>query len=102
MLTWEPFYSIPVYVMLAIAIVAVLVLARIIAVSAKTRHWSLFVIRGITLCLLATLLLNPVDRRETVMPPRPPSVALLVDCSQSMGLGVGGSLLSFRRVPQAS
>ena len=91
MLTWEPFYSIPVYVMLAIAIVAVLVLARRIAVSAKTRHWSLFVIRGITLCLLATLLLNPVDRRETVMPPRPPSVALLVDCSQSMGLGVGGS-----------
>lgn len=89
MITWEPLYWSGVYLVLAIAIAAVLFLARRIAVSSKTRHWLVLVLRGVLLFGLAILLLNPIDSHETVLPPRPPSVALLVDCSQSMGLGTG-------------
>ena len=63
--------------------------ARRIAGSPKTRRRSLFALRATVMTGLVVLLLNPIDRRETVLPPRPPSVALLVDCSQSMALGVG-------------
>ncbi|MCA9135443.1 MAG: hypothetical protein KDB00_01755 [Planctomycetales bacterium] len=87
MITWEPLYRNVVYVLLAMAIVATVLFARRIAVSDKTRHWSVLVLRGILLAALAVLLLNPINSHETVLPPRPPSVAFLVDCSQSMGLG---------------
>lgn len=87
MLTWEPLYPVAVYIALIAAICVVFIIARRIAVSPKVRRWPLFLLRGFTMAALVTLLINPIDRRETVLPPRPPSVALLVDCSQSMGLG---------------
>jgi uncharacterized membrane protein len=69
------------------------VTARQIAVSPKNRSWVLLLLRGVLLAGLVVLLLNPVDRSETVLPPQPTSVALLVDCSQSMALGIGRSRL---------
>lgn len=90
-MNWQPLYPTAIYLLLVAAIVVLLIVARRIAVSEKTRRWPLFMLRGFLLAGLVVLLLNPIDRRETVLPPRPPSVALLVDCSQSMGLGVGES-----------
>jgi hypothetical protein len=91
MMNWQPLYPIATYLLVAAAIVGLLIVARRIAVSPKTRRRSLFALRATVLTGLVVLLLNPIDRRETVLPPRPPAVALLVDCSQSMALGVGQS-----------
>ena len=88
---WEPLYPVVVYPVIVVAIVVLLWFARRVAVSPKTGNPLLFVLRAIVLLGLVSLLLNPIDRRETVLPPRPPAVALLVDCSQSMGLGQGES-----------
>jgi uncharacterized membrane protein len=92
-MNWQPLYPIATYVLLAAVIIGLLITARRIAVSTKTRGWILFALRGGVMAALVFLLLNPIDLRETVLPPRPPSVALLVDCSQSMALGVGQSRL---------
>lgn len=91
MIDWQPLYSTGVYLVLLIAIVGLLAVARWIAVSRKNRRLILMCLRGAIMAVLVVLLLNPLDRRETVLPPRPPSVALLIDCSQSMSLGVGTS-----------
>ncbi len=91
MINWQPLYPAAIYVLLGLAIVGLLIAAHRIAISAKNRRWILFAIRAAVLFGLLTLLLNPIDRRETELPPRPPSVALLVDCSQSMSLGIGQS-----------
>jgi uncharacterized membrane protein len=107
-MNWHPLYSTAIYLLLAVAIVALLFIARRIAVSDKTRRWSLIFLRGMLLAGLVILLLNPIDRQETVLPPRPPSIVLLVDCSQSMSLGVGSSRIdrvkqmidgAMRRIP---
>ncbi len=90
---WQPLYSTPTYVLLIAGIVGLLIAARFVAVSAKTRGWLVLSLRGGVLLGLCTLLLNPVSRRETHLPPQPPTVALLVDCSQSMALGTGQSRL---------
>ncbi len=84
---WQPLYHPATYVIVSAAIAGLIFAARRIAVSQRNRRWSLLVLRSVALAGLTLLLLNPIDRRETVLPPRPPSVALLVDCSQSMTLG---------------
>src|SRR6056297_1901795 len=91
---WEPPYSPAVYVLLALAAAAVLITARVIAVSGKNRWWFFLLLRGVVFASLIGLLLNPIDRRETVLPPRPPTVAVLVDCSQSMSLGMQQSRIA--------
>ncbi|WP_182865875.1 glutamine amidotransferase [Rhodopirellula sp. JC639] len=93
MILWDPLYPMPVYLGIATVIVALVWIARRISVSPKTRRPILLGMRASVLIALAVLLLNPIERRETVMPPRRPAVALLVDCSQSMGLGQGQSRL---------
>ena len=91
MIHWQPLYPAVIYFVAGVAIVALLITAYSIAISPKNRRWPLFAIRAAVLLGLLVLLLNPIDRRETELPPRPPSVALLVDCSQSMSLGIGQS-----------
>lgn len=88
---WQPLYPTITYVLVATAIVGVLVAARSMSVAPKNRWWLLLALRGALLFALLALLLNPIDRRETQLPPRPPSVTMLVDCSQSMALGIGRS-----------
>ena len=99
MLDWQPLYSPAVYVLAGLGLVGLLVLAYRFAVASKNRRWILFGLRGLVFAGLIVLLLNPIDRRETELPPNPPSVALLVDCSQSMSLGIGQSRLD--RVKQS-
>ncbi len=89
----QPLYSPATYWVLVAGIIGLLVAARRIAVAQKTQRWLLFVLRGGVFLGLVALLLNPIDRRETLLPPQPPAVALLVDCSQSMALGVEQSRL---------
>ncbi len=88
---WEPLYPPAVFVLLALAACVVLFAARTYAVSKKNRWWVFLLLRGIVFAALIGLLLNPISRRETVLPPQAPSVAVLVDCSQSMSLGRGQS-----------
>ncbi len=90
---WQPLYSTPTYSILIAGIVGLLIAARFVAVSEKSKRWLLLAIRGGVLMSLGTLLLNPISRRETILPPQPPLVALLVDCSQSMALGINQSRL---------
>ncbi|MCM2372764.1 glutamine amidotransferase [Aporhodopirellula aestuarii] len=85
---WQPLYWTATYWILVAAIIALLIAARRIAISEKTAKWWLLALRGGVLLGLVVLLINPIDRRETILPPRPPAVSLLVDCSQSMTLGV--------------
>ena len=89
----QPLYSATTYWILIAGIVGLLIAARLVAVSAKAKRWLLLTLRGGVLLGLCTLLLNPIARRETLLPPQPPMVALLVDCSQSMALGTGQSRL---------
>lgn len=88
---WEPLYSPAVFALLALSAFAVLVAARVVAVSDKNRWWFFLLLRGIVFAALIGLLLNPISRRETLLPPQAPSVAVLMDCSQSMSLGRGQS-----------
>ncbi|MCM2372765.1 glutamine amidotransferase [Aporhodopirellula aestuarii] len=88
---WQPLYWTATYWILVAAIVALLIAARRIAISEKTAKWWLLTLRGVVLLGLVVLLINPIDRRETILPPQPPAVSLLVDCSESMTLGVGRS-----------
>jgi uncharacterized membrane protein len=101
---WQPLYHWATYAVVSAAIVVLILAARRIAVSQRNRRWSLLVLRCAVLAGLTMLLLNPIDRRETVLPPRPPSVALLVDCSQSMTLGRNQSRIDRvkRTISQAS
>ncbi len=87
MMNWHPLYSPVIYLLLAVSIIALMIAARRMAISPKARSWLILGLRSVVMIGLVILLLNPIDRRETVLPPRPPSVALLVDCSQSMALG---------------
>ena len=86
-MTWQPLYDNWLYWLLGAVIVGIILLARRIAVAPKLRSWLFLGLRLMTLGAVAALLLNPIDRRETNLPPRPASVALVIDCSQSMVLG---------------
>ena len=87
MLDWQPLYPVAVYAFLGLGIVALLITAHRVAITAANRRRLLLGIRATVLVALLVLLLNPTDRQEAQLPPRPPSVAMLVDCSQSMSLG---------------
>jgi len=90
---WQPLYSPATYWVLITGVIGLLMVARRIAVTQKSKRWILFVLRGGVFLGIVALLLNPIDRRETLLPPEPPAVALLVDCSQSMALGIDQSRL---------
>lgn len=83
---WSPPYGAVVYVGVAIALFAVILLARRLATSPTARRWPLLVVRIAVVAVLVGVLLNPVRVREERLPPRPPCVAYLVDCSRSMAL----------------
>ncbi len=93
-MTWQPLYDVLLYGPLIGAIVLLVVIARIIAVAPKQRSWLLLAPRLCVLLALAALLLNPVERRESQLPPQSASTTLLVDCSKSMVLGRPESRLS--------
>lgn len=96
-MTWQPLYPSWTYWLLAIACVAVIVAARQTAIAPRLRSWWLLAPRLLLLLFLAALLLNPVQLRQTQLPPRQPTVVLLVDCSQSMLLGRPRSRLAMVR-----
>lgn len=96
-MSWQPLYPFWSYWLLAALCVSVIVAARLIAIAPRLRSWLLLAPRLLLLLLLAGLLLNPVERRQTRLPPRQASVALLVDCSQSMLLGRPRSRLALAR-----
>ena len=77
MLNWQPLYPVVIYLLAGLGVIALLIAAYQIAVTPKNRRWLLFAIRGAIFAALILLLLNPIDRRETVLPPQPPSVAML-------------------------
>jgi uncharacterized membrane protein len=83
---WSPPYGPWLYVGLALGLAAVLLLARQVARAPAARNWLLLLLRGGALALLLLVLLNLVRVTEWRLPPRPPEVALLVDCSRSMAL----------------
>lgn len=93
-MTWQPLYDLWLYALLAAGIVLLIVIARRIAVAPKQRSWLLLIPRLCVLLAVGALLLNPVERRQSQLPPQPASAALLVDCSKSMVLGRPESRLS--------
>lgn len=96
-MTWQPLYPSWTYWLLAILCVGVVVAARRSAIAPRLRSWWLLAPRMLLLLFLAALLLNPIQLRQTQLPPRQPTVALLVDCSQSMLLGRPQSRLATAR-----
>lgn len=86
MLEWSHPYAGWLYVALAAGFVALVVVARLTAISDRLRRWLLFVPRLAVLALLMGVLLNPVRRQELRLPAQPPQVHFLVDGSRSMGL----------------
>ena len=85
-LEWSPPYSAWTYVAAAVALAALLLLARRWARSPAARGWALLLLRGGVLALVLLILLNLVRVTETRLPPRVPEVVYLVDCSRSMAL----------------
>jgi uncharacterized membrane protein len=83
---WSPPYGPWIYVGLGLALATLLLLARRLARSPVARHWLLLLLRGGVLALLLLVLLNLVRVTEWRLPPRPPEVVYLVDCSRSMAL----------------
>jgi uncharacterized membrane protein len=83
---WSPPYGPWLYVGLGLGLAAILLLARQVARSPAARNWLLLLLRGGALAVLLLVLLNLVRVTEWRLPPRPPEVALLVDCSRSMAL----------------
>src|SRR5579872_6338293 len=53
----------------------------------RSRHWALWLCRGLALVLLAIICLNPVHVSVTPAPLHRPEVHILLDSSQSMRLG---------------
>ncbi|MCO6458874.1 MAG: hypothetical protein J5I93_26500, partial [Pirellulaceae bacterium] len=86
MIQWTQPYPWYVYLVTAGALIAVVVVARRIAISAQLRRWWLFVPRLLVLGGLLLILLSPTRRDETRLPPRPARVTYLVDTSRSMSL----------------
>ena len=85
-MTWAPSVDVRLFVVLALALVGLLVLARRFAVASGARGLLLFLLRATSLGLIVMILLNPV-RIETIRRPAPPpSVFFLFDGSRSMGL----------------
>jgi uncharacterized membrane protein len=85
-LEWSPPYGVWTYVAAAVALAALLLLARRWARSPAARAWGLLLLRGAVLALVLLILLNLVRVTETRLPPRVPEVVYLVDCSRSMAL----------------
>src|SRR6516225_7122377 len=83
---WSPPYGPWTYVGLGLGLAVLLLLARRFARSPSARNWLLLLLRGAVLSLLVLVLLNLVRVTETQLPPRPPEVLYLVDCSRSMAL----------------
>jgi uncharacterized membrane protein len=79
-------YPASVYVSIAGGLILLILVARWFAISPRLRKWWLFVPRCLVLATLLLIFLNPVERSEQRLPPRPASVAFLVDCSRSMAL----------------
>lgn len=86
MFEWSRPYSSWLYVGLALAIVALVVIGRRTAISDRLRSWLLFVPRVAVLGLLALVLMNPVRRTEHRLPAQAAQVQFLVDASRSMAL----------------
>ena len=68
---WASPYSLWIYLILAVAIVALLVVAYRIAISDRLKRWWLFVPRLLVLGLLLAILFNPVQRSQQQLPEQP-------------------------------
>ena len=86
MMQWSLPYSWMVYAALAAGLCALLWAARRWAISPKLQSWLLLAPRAVVLAVLLLVLLGPIRRSEEQLPPRQPSVAYLIDCSESMAL----------------
>src|SRR5687767_8462795 len=86
MLEWSRPYPAWVYLLLAVGLFTLLLVARRLAISSRLRRISLFLPRVGVFALLLLILLNPVKRAETQLPSEPANVYFLVDCSRSMAL----------------
>lgn len=74
------------YFALAAGMVALIAVARSMAISDRLRNWLLFVPRFGVFSLLLAVMLNPVWRQELRLPAQPAQVHFLVDVSRSMAL----------------
>jgi uncharacterized membrane protein len=83
---WSSPHSTGYFVAIASGLVLLLLLARRLATSATARSPLLLLLRAGALGVLLVILLDPVRVSETRLPPRPPSVAYLIDGSRSMAL----------------
>jgi uncharacterized membrane protein len=83
---WASPYGVSVYVALGLALAALLLLARRSARSPSARRWPLLLLRAAVLATLVFILLNLVTVTEARLPPRPPEIVYLIDCSRSMAL----------------
>jgi uncharacterized membrane protein len=86
MIEWARPYSLGAYLLVGIALFALLLFARWLAISPRLRRWSLFIPRLIVLAVLLLILLDPVRRQEFRLPDREAVAIGLIDCSRSMSL----------------
>jgi uncharacterized membrane protein len=83
---WASPYGVAVYIVVGVALVILLLLARRFARSPSARRWSLLVLRAGVLATLVFILLNLVSVSEARLPPHAPEVVYLIDSSRSMAL----------------
>ena len=85
-MTWAMPHSTGVYVVSAIAVLALLFAARKTAISDGLRSLWFFIPRALVLAAVLAILLNPVEELARELPPERPQVSCLIDSSRSMGL----------------
>lgn len=93
MFQWAPLYHPAVYIVAALAVLALLYLAWWSAASRSLRNVWFFVPRVLVIAAVLFVLLNPVQETTKQLPPRRPRVSCLIDTSQSMGLDLPTSRL---------
>lgn len=86
MIEWSSPHARWLYLALAAGIVALILVARWMAISDRLRSWFLFIPRLAVFAILLVILLNPVLRREHRLPDQPGQVQMLIDTSRSMAL----------------
>ena len=85
-MTWSPLLDIRFFVVLALALAGLLVLAHRLARGPGARGLGLILLRGLTLSILVLILLNPIQIERDLRPGPPPTAVFLLDGSRSMSL----------------
>ncbi len=85
-MTFSPSLDIRFFIVLALVLAGLLVLAHRLARGPSARGLGLILLRALTLSILVLILLDPIQIRRDLRPGPPPTAIFLLDGSRSMSL----------------